>query len=156
MNGFFIDKRDFNQICEHALEEYPFECCGVVTGSDTHEENKTVYRCENIQNRLHEENPEKHPRDARTAYYIDPGKLLKILKTMEEKSHSIRAFYHSHTDHKSYFSEEDRRRALFFGEPTYPGVKYIVVSIIGGKVEETKVFFWDDKKKDFVEEKLRV
>ncbi len=154
MSNFCIDKTDLDQIFEHALGEYPFECCGIITGPEANEGNRIVYRCINIQNSLHEGNPEEHPRDARTAYYIDPDELLKILKVTREKSHSIKAFYHSHTENKAYFSEEDKKRALFYGEPTYPGVKYIVVSVIDGKVNEVKIYFWNEKKKDFREENL--
>lgn len=155
MDDFFINKKDLEQIFEHAVREHPYECCGVVIGSSKNAGKDKVYRCTNIQNRLHNENPEEYPRDARTAYNIDPYEFLKILKKSREKSCPIKAFYHSHTENKAYFSEEDRKQALLFGEPTYPGAKYIVVSVVGGKLEEVKAFSWDEKKRTFKEERVK-
>ena len=154
MKDFRVTKKDLGPILGHAAGEYPFECCGIITGPDGEEGEIAIHRCANIQNRLHVEDPVEHPRDARTAYYIAPDELLKILKTARENSRSIRAFYHSHTDHKAYFSEEDKRRALFFGEPAYPDAKHIVVSVMGGKVGEIKVFSWDATAGEFKEEPL--
>ncbi len=154
MGTFFIEKVEFDLIFEHAEEEHPFECCGIITGPEKGEGGDTVHRCANIQNRLHKENPEEHPRNARTAYYIDPDELLKILKSAREESHSIKAFYHSHPENEAYFSEEDKKRALFFGEPAYPEAKHIVVSVMDGKAVGYKVFGWDEGKKEFAEKEL--
>ncbi|MBI5185970.1 MAG: Mov34/MPN/PAD-1 family protein [Nitrospinae bacterium] len=153
MEDSFISQKDLDRIFGHAQKEHPRECCGIVTGPEKEAKGNIVYPCANIQNRLHDENPKEHPRDARTAYYIDPDELLKILKAAKKKSHSIKAIYHSHTENQAYFSEEDRKRALVWGEPLYPGARYIVVSVIGGKVEEFKIFAWDEKAGDFRQEK---
>lgn len=153
MGNSFISQENLNRIFEHAEKEHTLECCGIVTGPDMGVEGNIVYPCTNIQNRLHAENPKEHPRDARTAYYIDPDELLKILKKAREKKYSIKAFYHTHTENKAYFSEEDRKQALVWGEPIYPGARYIIVSIISGKVEEFKIYAWDEKAKDFRQEK---
>ena len=54
----------FDAITAHALDAYPEECCGVILSRGGGEE---VRRLENIQNTLHEKDPETYPRDARTA-----------------------------------------------------------------------------------------
>ncbi len=68
---------------------------------------------------------------------------MKILKEAEAKRMSIKAFYHSHPDHDAYFSEEDRKMAMFDEEPTYPGATYLVVSVYDGKIKDEAWFAWN-------------
>ena len=65
-----LEKEQLDEIHRHALEEYPNECCGIVVGDPGHNDDNVVHRCENIQNKLHEKDPENFTRDARTAYNI--------------------------------------------------------------------------------------
>ena len=66
----------------------------------------------------------------------------------------VKAIVHSHTDHDAYFSEEDRLVACPWGEPMFPGVSYIIVSVWGKKFKEVNEFYWDERQKDFVVRKL--
>jgi proteasome lid subunit RPN8/RPN11 len=68
---------------------------------------------------------------------------MKILKEAEAKRMSIKAFYHSHPDHDAYFSEEDRKMAMFDGEPTYPDAAYLVVSVYDGEIKDEAWFAWN-------------
>ncbi|MDE0028365.1 MAG: M67 family metallopeptidase [Deltaproteobacteria bacterium] len=138
-------------IAEHALETYPEECCGVILGGDGGEE---VHRLENIQNRLHATDPETFPRDARTAYTLDPKELEAVLEQAERRGLAFKALYHSHPDHDAYFSAEDKACATPFGEPTYPDTAQIVISVMGGKVGRVAVYAWDAGAGDFVETTL--
>ena len=106
-------------------------------------------RCRNVQNELHAKDPERHPRDARTAYYIDPADLLRIGR-LEAEGFTVAVIYHSHIDAGAYFSETDRRNALMGGEPTYPDATYLVTSVMNGRVETTSAFRWDAARRDFV------
>ena len=106
-----LSQDKLNKVRQHALAEYPCECCGIIIGFPETTEKDILFRCTNIQNKLHAMDPETHPRDARTAYNIDPRELMKILKEAEAKRMSIKAFYHSHPDHDAYFSTEDRKKA---------------------------------------------
>ncbi len=142
----------FLTIAEHAVETYPEECCGVILGSTGGDE---VHRLENIQNRLHATDPETFPRDARTAYTMDPKELEAVLGQAEGRGLAFKAFYHSHPDHDAYFSAEDRACATPFGEPTYPGAAQIVVSVMSGSVGRVAVYVWDPDADDFVETALK-
>ena len=137
----------FNEICKHALSEFPEECCGVILHSDTQE---YVRPCRNIQNQMHREDPDTYPRDARTAYLIHPDDLIAIHKEVETQHRSIKAFYHSHPNHDAYFSEKDKSDAMMWGEPTYPGVAYLVISIIQDTIRVVKAFSWDEDSTDFI------
>ena len=142
-----IDKENQAKMFQHSIEEYPYECCGIITGSS----DLYVHRCTNIQNRLHEEDPIKHPRDSRIAYFIDPEEQYKIITEAEEKGQEIKGFYHSHPDGGAYFSQEDTQRALFFDEPAYGGAFYIVISVTEGKVQDARCFAWNEKERTFEE-----
>ena len=133
-----LDEETIDKLYAHALEEYPFECCGVVAGDD-----QKVHLCENIQNTLHAEDPERYPRDARTAYFIDRGDFDWIISNAHENGDDIVAFYHSHVEHESYFSEEDVAAQTVFGEPEFPDAIHVVVSIKDRKINDIKCFKWD-------------
>ena len=140
---FQLSKDKLDKVRQHALAEYPCECCGIIIGFPETTEKDILFRCTNIQDKLHAMDPETHPRDARTAYNIDPRELMKILREAEAKRVSIKAFYHSHPDHDAYFSEEDRKMAMFDGEPTYPDAAYLVVSVYDGKIKDEAWFAWN-------------
>tara|TARA_B110000438_G_scaffold97109_1_gene96217 strand:+ start:724 stop:1182 length:459 start_codon:yes stop_codon:yes gene_type:complete len=147
MSIIAIDQLD--EIYRHAVEEYPFECCGIVIGEVGHNDKDYLFRCTNIQNKLHEKDPKTYDRDARTAYNIDPKELMKILREVESKKLPIKVFYHSHPEHDAYFSEEDSRMALFDGEPNYPEASYLVVSVYDKKIRDQAMYNWNPESKTF-------
>jgi proteasome lid subunit RPN8/RPN11 len=137
---------ELEAIRAQAVEEYPFESCGVILSRGAE---RRLLRCRNAQNELHARDPVRHPRDARTAYYIDPKDLLRI-GDLERQGFGVAVIYHSHIDAGAYFSETDRRQAVVGGEPAYPGAAYVVTSVVGGAVEAVAAFRWDATCRDFV------
>jgi proteasome lid subunit RPN8/RPN11 len=133
-----------------AVEEYPFESCGVILARG---DERRLLRCRNAQNELHARDPGRYPRDARTAYYIDPKDLLRI-GDLEREGFGVAVIYHSHVDAGAYFSETDRRQAVVGGEPAYPGAVYVVTSVVRGVVDAVAAFRWDPGRRDFVPEEL--
>jgi proteasome lid subunit RPN8/RPN11 len=133
------------QICAQAAKEYPAESCGVILERP---EERRLLACRNIQNQLHARDPERYPRDARTAYYIDPADLLRIGR-LEGEGFTVAVIYHSHVDAGAYFSETDRRNALLGGEPSYPEATYVVTSVMQGRAEAMAAFRWDPGQRDF-------
>jgi proteasome lid subunit RPN8/RPN11 len=145
-----------HQIYLHAEREYPNEACGMILGPKGHDNAVGVFPIRNIQNELHAKDPEKYPRDARTAYYMD-SKQMKIVEwDAADKGFETKVIYHSHPDHEVYFSEEDRYLAAPWGEPNYPNISWIVISVMGGKAKAASEFFWDVEKKEYIERKLKV
>ncbi len=151
-----VSEQALREIFAHAEEGYPEEVCGIVIGKPGDAKEAAVRRCENLANQYHLEDPVRCPRDARTAYVMDPQALLRIQTEADEKGLEVLFIYHSHTDHEAYFSRTDREMALFDGQPLWPGARYLVVSVRGGKVRYFKVFVWDPFKEDFVEEETSV
>jgi proteasome lid subunit RPN8/RPN11 len=134
-----------------AVEEYPFESCGVILARGGE---RRLLRCRNAQNELHARDPVRYPRDARTAYYIDPKDLLRI-GDLERQGFDVAVIYHSHVDAGAYFSETDRRQAVVGGEPAYPGAVYVVTSVVRGVVDAVTAFRWDPDCRDFVPMELQ-
>ena len=137
---------ELETIRAQAVQEYPFESCGVVLRRG---DERRLLRCRNAQNELHARDATRHPRDARTAYYIDPKDLLRI-GDLEHQGFGVAVIYHSHIDAGAYFSETDRRQALVGGEPAYPGAVYVVTSVVEGAVDAVAAFRWDPTRRDFV------
>lgn len=148
-----VARRTLDEIDRHATESYPRECCGVVVGDGVREQ---VRRIDNVQDRMHADDPAAHPRDARTAYFMDPQQLYVALRDAERHSSPIRVFYHSHPDHGAYFSDEDKARAMAWEEPAYPGACYLVVSVVAGRVADRLAVRWDPDRREFIPTELEV
>jgi proteasome lid subunit RPN8/RPN11 len=153
MQAVSINRQAFEAMTARAEGEFPFECCGFIIGDGSEE----VRPIRNIQNEKHAADPARFPRDARTAYLMDPREHLAILQEVDRSKLKLKAVYHSHPDHDAYFSATDRAQACSFdpAEPDYPETAYIVISVLGGKFARAAAFVWDNDHKDFVEAELR-
>ena len=152
MNPLTLDRSTLEVMHAHGRAAHPEECCGAVVERDGRD---VVHRFTNIQNRLHAENPTETPRDARTAYTPDPKELFAAIRDGEQPGSRLKVFYHSHAVRGSYFSGEDRARAMFDEEPAYPDVVYVVVSD-SRTPGEARAFRWDEVQRDFAEVPLEV
>lgn len=160
MANLVLKKADYKRICEQALEEYvDGECCGMLTVSAEGGASQ-IHLCENIQQKMHDEDPQMYPRTTLNAYLIDPAEQYRIISQAEKAGGGISGFYHSHVDCDAYFSAEDKAQAcaLFGDEPTYPDAVYLVLSVYGPRsgvdkpeLKECKCFAWDEEKADYVE-----
>lgn len=150
-----IEKSLLRVIHFQAMEEYPDECCGVILGHPKNKDEDIVFRCTNIQNQLHENDPENYPRDAKTAFTIDPKDLLAIEKKVRTNGWTIKTFYHSHPEHDAYFSDEDKKMALSeWGDPWYPGSTHLVISVYNGEIKDQALFAWDPENNKFEEQPI--
>ena len=147
-NGVKLPRAIQAAMVARAEADYPEETCGFVFGQARQLE---VQPMENIQNRLHREDPCVHTRDARTAYCFDPVETERVIAENEKAGKPLRAIYHSHPDHDAYFSEMDGAAAAPFGEPSYPGVAYLVFSVRDGKGVDLKAFDWSGSEEKYTE-----
>ncbi len=155
MKAASIRRASTDAIVAQAEREFPFECCGFIIGDNSVEEVRPVA---NIQDRMHAEDPAAFPREARTAFLMEPKAHLAVMNEVDRRKLAIRAVYHSHPDHDAYFSPTDRAQACSFdpSEPDYPDLVYIVMSIRAGRFARAAAFAWDIEKKEFAETKLTV
>ncbi len=143
------------QMASHAIASYPHECCGMGFGPVGQPDRVTDRApIENIQGALHAQDPGRYTRDARTAYTMDAGQQSKVQLEAESRGLELRVFYHSHPDHGAYFSGEDRALAAPWEEPLFPGVAYVVLSVVSGRIAEANAFVWSDGAGDFAREPL--
>jgi proteasome lid subunit RPN8/RPN11 len=152
-NDYSITPENNTQMAAAAEAEYPEECCGLLFRGPAGSE---VVPMPNLQNKLHEENPETYKRDARTAYFIDPQEMEWIGTEKKAGGMELEAIFHSHPDVESYFSETDSEAAAVFGEPTCPGVVYLVYSVVAGKVADLKAFDWSEDETQYAEISLEI
>jgi proteasome lid subunit RPN8/RPN11 len=131
-----------HEICSHALEAVPEECCGLVLGKPSdapHDRFRRVYRCRNVMDRMHQEDPTGFPRTNRDAFYIDPSELLRAAAEAEAAGEEVTAVYHSHVGARAYFSELDQAYASMPGFP-FPAADHVVVSVLGRRIQGVGVF----------------
>lgn len=76
---------------------------------------------------------------------MDPKQLLAVHKEIRATKEEIRVIYHSHIDTEAYFSSEDLRMAAPEGRPSYPGTAYLILSVVAGKTESERWFFWNGR-----------
>jgi proteasome lid subunit RPN8/RPN11 len=143
----------FALLVEQAQRAYPYECCGFIIGAGASESVRPV---RNIQNERHRENPQAFPRDARTAYLMDPAEYRAVLEDAQRQGLPLSVIYHSHPEHDAYFSATDRAAACLFdpAEPDYPDVAQLVLSVKNGRFADVAAFVWDAERKDFVRTEL--
>ncbi len=147
---FAIPASIFDEMCRHAIETFPDECCGMLVERGGGLE---VVRVTNIQNEKHAENPEAFPRTAEIAYTMGP-EAAPVLVAHERGELVLRAFYHSHPQHDAYFSDEDKKQATVWDEPSYPDAAQVVISVYDREVKKAKAFQWNEGERDFVEIEL--
>jgi proteasome lid subunit RPN8/RPN11 len=147
MEALTLARAALDEMFVHARATTPEECCGAVVEAGGRDE---VRRFTNLQGKLHREKPDEYPRDATAAYTPEPKELFAALRAGEAPGARLKVFYHSHTRVGSYFSGEDRARAMFGDEPAYPDVVYVVVSD-SRTPGEARAFRWDEAGRDFVE-----
>ncbi len=103
----------YEQLLEHAREEAPNECCGILGGRDG--EASTLYRATNA-----EQSPLR--------YTLDPDDLFRItFQEIPANDEEMLAIYHSHTASPAYPSQTDINLA------TYPDSIYLIVSLAEGE-----------------------
>lgn len=150
-----IPRTQLDKIYAQARDEHPAECCGLLTVGPAGGAS-TAHPCVNIQDRLHAEDPQQYPREARIAYFIDPKELLTIITRAERGGGEVSGFYHSHIDCDAYFSDEDKERALTWDEPAYPDAIHLVVSVFEDEVKGHKAFAWNAEAVDFEEVQIDI
>lgn len=118
-----IARQLIDQIVDHAREDLPDECCGMVGGADG--EARTVYRAENA-----EASPLR--------YSIDAKEQFRLMKEIEGAGEELAAIYHSHTKSPAYPSQTDVNLA------GWPEAVYLIVSLADPEAPDLKGFWIRD------------
>jgi len=92
---------------EHARQESPAECCGLLAGSQ-----ETITQMFRARNAL----------ASRREYFIAPQELIATLRTMRERGLEHFGIYHSHPHSENVPSDRDIELAY------YPSCAYFIIS----------------------------
>ena len=127
-----------HELCKHALETMPEECCGLVLG-DASQRYRQMIRCRNEMTALHQKDSAAHPRDGRAAFYMSEHDYLKALEDAEAAGMSVTAVYHSHVGAGAYLSEMDLEYAA---QPLFPfpDADQIVLPVYDRTVRRAAIF----------------
>ena len=136
MNGKHLPPQTLDQVYRHAEAGYPEEVCGLILNGGG------VRQSENRQNALHQEDPERFTRDARTAYNLGAKDLFFLDKSLRSDA-PVRIIYHSHVEVGAYFSDEDARAAAPDGELLYP-VDFLVIDVTREGARGAKLFRFEN------------
>jgi [CysO sulfur-carrier protein]-S-L-cysteine hydrolase len=145
-----------DELHAHALEAYPEECCGFISGPSSEPKRLTrAAREVNEANKFHKLDPETFPRTARTYFKINELRAARAFDQGDKSGEPIKVIYHSHCDAGAYFSAEDA--ATFAADATlmWP-CAFIVVSVQAGRVAETKLWVHKPGTDDFSESTLQI
>ena len=104
---------------EHALEEDPNECCGILAGVGGRI--TKLYRIPNA-----ERSPYR--------YSFATGEYLRALADIDDSGLELMVIYHSHTHSPAYPSATDIRLV------TWPDAWYLLVSLLDKSAPDVRVF----------------
>ena len=138
MSRLVISTRHLNTAGQHAAMSYPDECCGVLIGR-TLGDSTVVERVLSVGN---ERNDSRHNR-----YLINPETVLAAHKEARALGLDVVGYYHSHPDHPARPSEFDREHA-------WPGVSYLIVSVMKRNVADVRSWRLADDREKFDEEEI--
>ncbi len=122
-----IPGRILNELCAHALETLPEECCGLIMGDDDRRY-REVARCRNDMTQQHRLDPVTYPRTGEKAFLMNPHDYVEAQRQAGQNGNRVTAVYHSHVGAGAYLSEMDLEYATREGFP-YPGADQIVVAV---------------------------
>jgi [CysO sulfur-carrier protein]-S-L-cysteine hydrolase len=109
-----------DEIVQHAREDLPNECCGIVSTSDGAA--VKVYRARN-----------SHASPLR--FEIDSRDLIRIYSDVESEGHELGSMYHSHVKSSAYPSQTDVNFAQ-----EWPGLIWLIVSLADADAPDLKAF----------------
>ena len=134
-----IAEEQLNEIREHGIRDYPYECCGLLLGR-FEQDTKTVTETYPISNAREEE-------AKRNRFLITPEELLAGERAAMQKGLDVVGFYHSHPDDAAVPSRYDLDHA-------WPIYSYIIVSVGEGSARDLKSWEMEDDRSKFNPEEI--
>ena len=111
------------EIVEHAREDAPNECCGLIGAHDGVA--TSVHRTRNV-------------RASPLAFEMHGPEVMRIIEEIEEGGGELAGMYHSHTRTEPYPSQTDRNFAKL-----WPGLEWVIVGL-GGDEAVVRSFLIED------------
>ncbi|MCO4747600.1 MAG: M67 family metallopeptidase [Proteobacteria bacterium] len=121
---------------EHAEEGFPHEVVGILAGD------AVSHRVVRVRALINERADSAHNR-----YKVSGLTLMRAEQALEAEGFAILGYYHSHPDHPARYSDFDRDHAL-------PNLSYVIVSVMGGTVVDTRSWRLVEDRSAMTEETL--
>ncbi len=138
------------QCYAHGIDAYPKEACGLVSGPiDQEEILLKVHRMSNVMDKYHTLDPKQYPRTNRDGYIIDPEEYLNLEDRLMQQGQKVKVIYHTHIGKDISFSKIDKEYALWNGEPSCPGIHYLVCGINNRQPAGAVLAVFNPTTKDF-------
>ncbi|MCR4320525.1 MAG: M67 family metallopeptidase [Candidatus Brocadiaceae bacterium] len=134
-----IDNDKLHFIKDQVKKSYPYECCGLLIGTDTSE--KKVVEVRPVQNKNAERTHDR--------YEIEGKEFVKIDKEASKKGLQIIGIYHSHPDHPAIPSAYDTEHA-------WAGYSYMIAAVEKGEAIDIRSWLFNEEKKQFEEEEIKL
>ena len=109
-----LQRAHVDQMCAHAREANPAECCGLIGGEDISRA-RSVYRLSNVA-----ANP-------LVAYEAAPEELFAAQRLMRERGEQLLGIYHSHPRSRDPLPSETDVRLAY-----YPSAVYFIIGLSAG------------------------
>jgi len=124
-----LTRERLEEIRQHGVRDYPYECCGLLLGRFAENRRKVVTEIYPISNAREES-------AKRNRFLIEPEELMRGEKYARAQALEVVGFYHSHPDSPAVPSQYDLEHAW----PTY---SYIIVSTSADAAND--LFSWEQE-----------
>ena len=136
-----ITEELLNEIREHGVRDYPYECCGLLLGR-YRADGKAVSETYPISNAREES-------AKRNRFLIEPVELMRGERYAREHDLEVVGFYHSHPDSPAVPSQYDLEHA-------WPWYSYLIVSVERGAVKDAHSWRLAEDRSRFEPEDLQL
>jgi adenylyltransferase/sulfurtransferase len=123
-------------VCDHALQSYPHECCGMILASGV------VRACVNAQEELRRIQLSAFDRGAESAFVFAAEDQFFLANSARTED-PVAIIYHSHPTGSVAFSALDVAGATWEGGPTYPQIDHLLIHCPHGKIDSAALYRLD-------------
>ena len=135
--NFTVPDDVLRAIRHHGAAAYPDECCGALIGDDS----GVVLEALALSNTTNDERKRR--------FLIGPDAYRVAEKRASETGRSLLGFYHSHPNHPAVPSAFDLAHA-------WPNLRYLILSVRGGRPEEARTWTLNEDRSAFDEEVVTI
>ncbi len=133
-----LSQKIIGKISNHAIDEFPHECCGFLIGK-FNDEQADADEYVSAKNTV-EENKERR-------FIIDPVEYMQVESRADAQNMSLIGIVHSHPNSPAVPSEFDRNHA-------FSGFSYIIISVMENDVKEIRSWRLTEDREKFIEEHI--
>lgn len=140
MSNLTIQQKAEEIMREHAIRDFPDECCGFLYGEET-DTDRMIELAVPVEN--------KKEGDKKRRFEISAIDYMKAEQYALKNKIDLLGVYHSHPQHPAIASEHDLKQAM-------PFFSYIILSVMDGKIDDIKSWKLNEENTAFDEETIKI